>query len=135
MLSGVRSGAAARDLPAGSAPALRKANRWPSELSRAMETIVDKVRELRGRRGRAEAPAGLIAAFRPQAAAHARYHAAFAAIAIQTVAARAQQENPARPAVTVALHTELVKVGRHREGVAALWGREASRLGRPGSFG
>jgi tetratricopeptide (TPR) repeat protein len=88
-----------------------------SELSRAMETIVDKVRSFGGVVDELS-PAGLIAAFGLEPLEDALHHAAFAAIAIQTVAARAQQENPARPAVTVALHTELVKVGRHREGVA-----------------
>ncbi|HET9299083.1 MAG TPA: sigma 54-interacting transcriptional regulator, partial [Candidatus Polarisedimenticolaceae bacterium] len=88
-----------------------------SDLSRAMEVIVDKVRSFGGVVDELS-PTGLIAAFGLQPVEDALEHAAFAAIAIQTVAARGHQENPARPVVTLALHTELAKVGRHREGLA-----------------
>ena len=88
-----------------------------SELSRAMEVMVDKVRSFGGVVDELS-PAGLIAAFGVEPLEDAFDHAAFAAIAIQTVAARGHQENPARPAVTLALHTELARVGRHREGLA-----------------
>src|SRR5262249_1634992 len=43
-------------------------------------------------------------------------HAAFAAIALEKIGLRARQERPGRPTLALALHTELVRVGRHREG-------------------
>ncbi len=98
-----------------------------SDLSRAMEVIVDKVRSFGGVVDELS-PTGLIAAFGLEPVEDALEHAAFAAIAIQTVAARGHQENPARPVVTLALHTELAKVGRHREGLAV--DGDAKRLAR-----
>ena len=88
-----------------------------SDLSRAMEVMVDKVRSFGGVVDELS-PTGLIAAFGLEPVEDAHEHAAFAAVAIQTVAERGHQENPARPVVTLALHTELAKVGRHHEGLA-----------------
>ena len=88
-----------------------------SELSRAMELIVDKVQSFGGAVDELSAT-GLTAAFGLAPVEDALEHAAFAAVAIQKLASRAREENPPRPAVTLALHTELTRVGRHREGVA-----------------
>jgi DNA-binding NtrC family response regulator/tetratricopeptide (TPR) repeat protein len=88
-----------------------------SDLSRAIEVIVDKVQSFGGVVDELSAT-GLIAAFGLTPVEDAVEHAAFAAVAIQKIASRAREENPTRPAVTLALHTELTRVGRHREGVA-----------------
>jgi hypothetical protein len=69
-----------------------------SELSRAMEAVVDKVRSFGGVVDELS-PTGLIAAFGLEPVEDALEHAAFAAIAIQTVTASGHQENPARPVV------------------------------------
>jgi transcriptional regulator with AAA-type ATPase domain/tetratricopeptide (TPR) repeat protein len=88
-----------------------------SELSRAMGTMVDKVQGFGGFVDELSAT-GLVAVFGLAPVEDALQHAAFAAIAIEKIASRAREENPARPAVTIALHTELARVGRHRDGVA-----------------
>jgi hypothetical protein len=82
-----------------------------------MEVMVDKVQSFGGVVDELSAT-GLIAAFGLAPVEDALEHAAFAAVAIQKIASRAREENPTRPAVTLALHTELTRVGRHREGVS-----------------
>ena len=88
-----------------------------SELSRAIEVMVDKVGSFGGVVDELS-PTGLIAAFGLEPVEDALEHAAFAALAILKIASRAREENATRPAVTLALHTELTRVGRHREGVS-----------------
>src|SRR5262249_29612860 len=81
-----------------------------SDLSRAIEVIVDKVQSFGGAVDELSAT-GVIAAFGLTPVEDAVEHAAFAAVAIQKIASRAREENPTRPAVTLALHTELTRVG------------------------
>ena len=87
-----------------------------SELSRAMGAVVDKVQSFGGIVDDLSATR-LDAIFGLAPVEDAVQHAAFAAIAIEKIASRAREENAARPAVTLALHTELALVGRHRDGV------------------
>jgi DNA-binding NtrC family response regulator/tetratricopeptide (TPR) repeat protein len=86
------------------------------ELSRAMETVLEKVQIFGGTVDELSAT-GLVAAFGVAPVEDALQHAAFAATVLEKIASRARLENRARPAVTLALHTELARVGRHREGV------------------
>jgi transcriptional regulator with AAA-type ATPase domain/tetratricopeptide (TPR) repeat protein len=86
------------------------------ELNRAMEAIVEKVQSFGGTVDELSA-AGLVAAFGVAPVEDALEHAAFATIALEKIASRARQENPSRPAMALVLHTELARVGRHREGV------------------
>jgi DNA-binding NtrC family response regulator/tetratricopeptide (TPR) repeat protein len=86
------------------------------ELSRAMEAIMEKVQSFGGAVDELSAT-GLVAAFGVAPVEEALQHAAFAAIALDKIALRARYENQARLVMTLALHTELVRVGRHREGV------------------
>jgi transcriptional regulator with AAA-type ATPase domain/tetratricopeptide (TPR) repeat protein len=88
-----------------------------SELSRAMEVIVDKVQSFGGTVDELRT-AGLVATFGLAPVEDALQHAAFAAIAIRKIGSRARPEHSPPPTVTLALHTELARVGRHREGVA-----------------
>src|SRR5262249_27510374 len=88
-----------------------------AESGRAMEAMVDKAQSCGGVVDERSAP-GLIAAFGLARVEDALEHAAFAAVAIRKIASRAREENPARPDVILALHTELTRVGRHREGVS-----------------
>ena len=86
------------------------------ELNRAMEAIIEKVRIFGGTVDELSA-AGLVAVFGLAPIEDAFQHAAFAAIALEKIALRARQENLGRPAMTLALHSELVPVGRHRDSV------------------
>jgi DNA-binding NtrC family response regulator/tetratricopeptide (TPR) repeat protein len=88
----------------------------PFELSQAMEAVIEKVHSFGGTVEDLSAT-GVVAAFGITPVEEALQHAAFAALALEKISLRARQENSARPAMTLALHTELVRVGRHREGV------------------
>ena len=101
-------GAAARDLPAGAARAPPERNRGRPSSAGPWRAMVDKVRSFGGVVDELS-PAGLIAAFGLEPLEDAVHHAAFAAIAIQTDRGQGAEENPARPAVTLALHTELAQ--------------------------
>ena len=68
----------------------------PTEASRALDAIVDKVRSFGGRVDELSAT-GLVAAFGLEPLEDAQRHAASAAVAIQKVAERARGEDPARP--------------------------------------
>jgi tetratricopeptide (TPR) repeat protein len=86
----------------------------PSGASRTLELLVEKVRSFGGRVEELGAT-GLVAAFGLEPLDDTPRHAASAALAIQKVAASSHRDDPTRrPAVTVALHTELLAVGRHQ---------------------
>ncbi len=89
----------------------------PTEASRALDTIVDKVRSFGGRVDELSAT-GLVAAFGLEPLEDAQRHAASAAMAIQRVAERARGEDPARPGVVLALHTAELPVGGHGDRTA-----------------
>ena len=93
----------ARLLVAAASPA-------PTEVSRALDAVVDKVRSFGGQLDELSAT-GLVAAFGLEPLEDAQRYAASAAVAIQKVAERARAEDPARPPVSLALHTDELPVG------------------------
>jgi DNA-binding NtrC family response regulator/tetratricopeptide (TPR) repeat protein len=76
----------------------------PTEASRALDVIVDKVQSFGGQIDELSAT-GLVAAFGLEPLEDAQRHAASAAVAIQKGAGRARGEDPARPDVILAIHT------------------------------
>jgi DNA-binding NtrC family response regulator/tetratricopeptide (TPR) repeat protein len=89
----------------------------PTEASRALDMIVDKVRSFGGQLDELSG-SGLVAAFGLEPLEDAQRHAASAAMAIQTVAERARGEDSALPGVILALHTEELPVGGHGDRMA-----------------
>jgi two-component system, NtrC family, response regulator AtoC len=85
------------------------------EISRTMEMIVDKVESFGGHVEERGAKS-LVAAFGLESIENAALHAASAALAIQKVTTRVSAEDSPRPAVTLAIHTTRVLVGRHPRG-------------------
>ena len=84
-----------------------------SEASRTLDLLVEKVRTFGGHVEELSAT-GLVAAFGLEPIDDTPRHAASAALAIQKVATPTHRDDPIRPpAVTVALHTEILAVGRH----------------------
>jgi DNA-binding NtrC family response regulator/tetratricopeptide (TPR) repeat protein len=88
-----------------------------TEVSRALDAIVDKIRSFGGQIDELSAT-GLVAAFGLEPLEDAQRHAASAAVAIQKVAERVRTEDPARPAVTLAIHTADLPVGSRGDRVA-----------------
>jgi transcriptional regulator with AAA-type ATPase domain/tetratricopeptide (TPR) repeat protein len=87
-----------------------------TDARRAMESILDKVRSFGGEIDEVSA-GGVVAAFGLTPVEDAPRRAAHAAIAIRLAAARARATDPARPAVRLGLHTDMLLVGRLDEGV------------------
>jgi transcriptional regulator with AAA-type ATPase domain/tetratricopeptide (TPR) repeat protein len=87
-----------------------------SEISRAMAVAFDKARSFGGQVDEVSA-SGLLAAFGLGPVEDAPRHAAYAALAIQKVLARARQEGSARVAVALALHASRLPVARFGESV------------------
>jgi transcriptional regulator with AAA-type ATPase domain/tetratricopeptide (TPR) repeat protein len=81
------------------------------ETTRAIEESTAKVRSFGGRI-EATAPDTVVASFGLQPAEDAPRRAAYAALALRTLAARARREAAEVPPVTVALHTEFLPVTR-----------------------
>jgi transcriptional regulator with GAF, ATPase, and Fis domain/tetratricopeptide (TPR) repeat protein len=98
-----------RVLPAGPA-----APDW--EMSRALEQTTGKVRSFGGRIEELGA-AEVLATFGLEPDENAPRHAAHAALAVATLAARAQGQGAPAPGVIAALHTDSLPVTREGEGV------------------
>ena len=86
-----------------------------SELRRAMDVTIEKVRSFGGQID-ALAAMSVIAIFGLEPVEDVARYAASAAMAIQKVAARAHDEDPGSPTVGVAIHTARVLVGCHSGG-------------------
>jgi DNA-binding NtrC family response regulator/tetratricopeptide (TPR) repeat protein len=99
---------------------VRLAPGW--ETTRAIEESAAKVRSFGGRIEETHAE-GLLASFGLEPDEDAPRRAAYAALAVRTLAARARRETGAAPAVTMALHTEVLPVTR--EGNVAQVGADA----------
>jgi tetratricopeptide (TPR) repeat protein len=84
----------------------------PSDAGRALDAIVDKVHSFGGQVDELSAT-GLVAVFGLEPLEDAPRPAASAAVAIEKVAERARREDPSRPAVVLALHTDELPVGSH----------------------
>ena len=84
------------------------------ETTRAIEESAAKVRSFGGRI-EATHPDGLLATFGLEPDEDAPRRAAYAALAVRTLAARARRETGPVPPVTVALHTEFLPVTRDGE--------------------
>jgi len=82
-----------------------------SETTRALEAVVDKLRVFGGRVEELSAT-GVVAAFGLDTVENAPERAALAATVVRRLAARAREEDSARPAARVAVHTEQLVVGR-----------------------
>src|SRR5438128_1794259 len=82
----------------------------PREASRALEVLLEKVTSFGGR-VEGMSPTGVVAAFGLDATEDAPSRAAHAAMAIQKAAARARQEDPRAPSVTVGIHLTQRLVG------------------------
>jgi DNA-binding NtrC family response regulator/tetratricopeptide (TPR) repeat protein len=87
-------------------------DRVSPDTSRAMSTLVGKVESFGGQVDELSST-GLVAAFGLEPVEDAPRHAASSAVAIQKVAARARGEDPTRPGVILALHTDELPVGSH----------------------
>jgi transcriptional regulator with AAA-type ATPase domain/tetratricopeptide (TPR) repeat protein len=84
------------------------------EAGRAIEKSASKVRSFGGRI-ESTGPDALLAMFGLEPDEDAARCAAYAALAVRTLAARERRESTDAPAVTVALHTELLPVTREGE--------------------
>ena len=82
----------------------------PREARRGLEVLLEKVTSFGGR-VEGMGPTGVVAAFGLDATEDAPSRAAHAAMAIQKAAARARQEDPRVPAVTVGIHLTHCLVG------------------------
>jgi DNA-binding NtrC family response regulator/tetratricopeptide (TPR) repeat protein len=97
------------------------------EMTRALEGILDKARSFGGWIEDVRAD-GAVVAFGIDPTEDAPRRAVHAAVAIRQLAARARREDPARPDVSVAVHTTTLKVARgdgevrlEGEGKRAAW--------------
>jgi DNA-binding NtrC family response regulator/tetratricopeptide (TPR) repeat protein len=88
----------------------------PSDTIRAMSVVVDKVQSFGGSVDELS-PTGLVAAFGLTPGDDATRQAAYAALAIERSVERARREDPARPGVSLTLHTDFLPVGRHALGL------------------
>jgi len=114
--------AAAVPAPADTAPGTQRVTLLLARLAAGRETtgaIEESVAKVRSFGGRIEetGPDALLATFGLEPDEDAPRRAAYAALAVRTLAARARREPGEGPAVTVALHTEFLPVTRDR-GVA-----------------
>jgi transcriptional regulator with AAA-type ATPase domain/tetratricopeptide (TPR) repeat protein len=82
-----------------------------SDTTRALEAVVDKLRVFGGRVEELSAT-GVVASFGLDTVEDAPTRAAHAATVVRRLAARAREEDAARPAAKLALHTEQVVVAR-----------------------
>ena len=82
-----------------------------SEMSRAMEIILDKVQSFGGHVHELS-PTGVLAAFGLEPVEDAPRRAAHAAMAVERAVARARKEDPARAEAKFAIHTVELLVGR-----------------------
>jgi DNA-binding NtrC family response regulator/tetratricopeptide (TPR) repeat protein len=85
------------------------------DTNRAMSAAVDKVQSFGGRVDELS-PTGLVAVFGLAPIDDPSRQAAYAAMAMERSVERGRREDPARPGVSLALHTEFLPVGRHAHG-------------------
>jgi transcriptional regulator with AAA-type ATPase domain/tetratricopeptide (TPR) repeat protein len=86
-----------------------------SEASRVMAAVLEKVRSFGGHVDELSV-LGLLAAFGLEPVDDAPRLAAYTALAIEKVVARARRDDPARASVIVAIHSDRLLVGRHDAG-------------------
>jgi transcriptional regulator with AAA-type ATPase domain/tetratricopeptide (TPR) repeat protein len=82
-----------------------------ADVSRFMEAVLDKVQSFGGQVDELS-PRGVVAAFGLEPEEDAPLRAAHVAVALQKVASRARAADPERPLPRLAIHTELMLVGR-----------------------
>ena len=82
-----------------------------ADASRFMETVLDKIQSFGGQVDELS-PRGAVAAFGLEPEEDAPQRAAHVAIALQKAAARARASDPTRPLARLAIHTDMVSVGR-----------------------
>ncbi len=105
-----------------------------SELRRAMELAVEKIRSFGGHI-EALTAMSLVAIFGLEPTEDVARYAASAAMAIQKMAARTHDQEPRWPGVTLAIHTAEVSVGRHSGGHTVDADAKAAPLAALGAMG